>query len=491
MEKQKKTAAKKKTGQGYLFVRTADGKEKKPGKGIKGSYWLQYQAPTGQIDPITDRPITKRKKVRLLNEDGTPITKLTEAEQARGRITSQYLVGSKKDRLMRLKAEIEQVETEETEAYDLANPPTKIKEAWDTFASSPEGPQCGADTLSRYKTYWTHFQQWMKSQHPQLQFLREITTKHAQEYAVHLSNKNGSPNTYNKHVSLLKLLHKTLKEEARLELNPFERIKPKRLNNQNRRELSIEELHRVLDTATDELKTLLAIGTFTGLRLGDCCTLLWGEVDLKRGVISRVPSKTKSRKADAKPVKIGIPSALKEILSKVPSDERIGYVLSGYAEQYLYRSSSGAPSKQPIITCEVQAHFEACGISTHKAGTGYKLVPDPADKTKLIKQHTGKRAVVEVGFHSLRHTYVSLQAESGTPQAVVQAIVGHGSPAMTSHYTHIGEEAAKQAALTFDTMKHEIDTDSIDCIHSKLAEMNADNWEVIRDEILRKSNISS
>jgi hypothetical protein len=59
--------------------------------------------------------------------------------------------------------------------------------------------------------------------------------------------------------------------------------------------------------------------------------------------------------------------------------------------------------------------------------------------------NTGKRAVVEVGFHSLRHTFVSLCRESNAPLSVVEAIVGHSNPAMTRHYTHVSELAAMHA----------------------------------------------
>ncbi len=58
-----------------------------------------------------------------------------------------------------------------------------------------------------------------------------------------------------------------------------------------------------------------------------------------------------------------------------------------------------------------------------------------------------KRKRPEAGFHSLRHTFVSLCAAGGDPQSVVQALVGHGSPAMTAHYTHVGVDAAKSAVL--------------------------------------------
>ena len=58
--------------------------------------------------------------------------------------------------------------------------------------------------------------------------------------------------------------------------------------------------------------------------------------------------------------------------------------------------------------------------------------------------------MVEVGFHSLRHTYVSLHAERGTPAAIIQGNVGHGSPAMTEHYTHISDAAAVEVAKVLD-----------------------------------------
>jgi len=102
--------------------------------------------------------------------------------------------------------------------------------------------------------------------------------------------------------------------------------------------------------------------------------------------------------------------------------QRGGYVLPDTAALYLRDTS--ATSKR------IHDHFEACGVKTHRRGTG---------------EGTDKRAVVEVGFHSLRHTFVSLCRESNAPLAVVEAIVGHSNPAMTRHYTHVSELAAAHA----------------------------------------------
>ncbi len=48
---------------------------------------------------------------------------------------------------------------------------------------------------------------------------------------------------------------------------------------------------------------------------------------------------------------------------------------------------------------------------------------------------------MDTSFHSLRHTAVSLLKDGGVPDAVVQALVGHESAAMSHRYTHVGREA--------------------------------------------------
>jgi integrase len=53
---------------------------------------------------------------------------------------------------------------------------------------------------------------------------------------------------------------------------------------------------------------------------------------------------------------------------------------------------------------------------------------------------------MDTSFHSLRHTAVSLLKDAGIPDAVVMALVGHESAAMSHRYTHVGKEALAKAA---------------------------------------------
>jgi integrase len=249
--------------------------------------------------------------------------------------------------------------------------------------------------------------------------LRDVTRAVAEEYAASLNHGRLSAGTFNKHLNLLKLVFRVLKDKGRVTVNPWADIQRKRNVAQGRRELTIEELRNVCQSATGDLRVLFGLGIYSGMRLGDCATLRWAEVDMARNIIRRIPNKTARR--NPKPVIVPIHPVLKEMLETTATKQCGDYVLPEIAELY--------PRRPDAVTNLVQRHLIACKIKTHKPGTG----------------ENGKRAVVEVGFHSLRHTFVSPCRESNAPLAVVESIVGHSNPAMTRYYTHVGELAAGQA----------------------------------------------
>jgi integrase len=309
------------------------------------------------------------------------------------------------------------------------HPALPLSQAWTAFLASPNRPDSGGETLYQYECQWSRFADWMKEKHPGLPLLRDVTRQVAEEYAASMNHGKLSPNTYNKHLGLLTLVFRVVREKAKLAVNPWEDIQRKRLVTHSRRELTVEELRTVCQSATGELRTLLALGVYSGLRLGDCATLRWGEVDLARNLIRRVPNKI--GRSNPKPVIVPLHPVLGDMLAGTPAESRGENVLPETAELYSRRIDA--------VTDRVQAHFKACGIKTWKPGTG----PDSKD---------GQRAVIEVGFHSLRHTFVSLCRGSNAPLAVVESIVGHSNPAMTRHYTHVGELAAGRAVAALPSV---------------------------------------
>jgi integrase len=349
---------------------------------------------------------------------------------------------------------------------DEQHPPSSIRQAWSDYLASPNRPDSGDSTLRQYEFQWQAFADWMNEKHADTLTVREVTKEIAEEYASSLNHGKLSPSTYNKHLNLLTLVFRVVKNKAKLTGNPWEEIQRKRLVTNSRRELTIDELRKICLAATGELRTLLALGIYCGLRLGDCVTLRWGEVDLPRAMIRRVPNKTARR--NPKPVIIPIHPILMGMLSETPLNKRGEYVLPEMAALYNHRTD--------MVTDMVQRHFKACGITLHKPGTG----------------KDGKRAVIEVGFHSLRHTFVSMCRESNAPLAVVESIVGHSNPAMTRHYTHVGELAAGRAiallpSVMGDAKAHDLQNEPENILlkaHKLAKKMTTANWQANRNKLL-------
>ncbi|MBU4201043.1 MAG: site-specific integrase [Kiritimatiellae bacterium] len=407
-----------------------------------------------------------------------------EAETRLAEIMEPYLVEDEVKTLQSIKARIEGRTADLTRLEDERNPPLTFISAWDAYLNGAGRPDSGERTLADYEGYFDAFAAWMKETHPAGLALRDVTPPIASEYAAHLAGaRKLSGNSFNKRVRFMELLFRVLKEPARLAVNPWESIGRKRQLPQGRRELTIDELRRVCSTATGELRPLLAIGIYTGLRLGDCATLRWGEVDLQRGIILRIANKTATR--NPKPIHIPIHPALRAILKDLPKDGKGDYVLPANAA--LYRDN------RPELSRRIQELFEQNGITTTKPGTGQIKTTDEKGKVKIV--HSGKRAVVEVGFHSLRHTFVSMCRAANAPLSVVESIVGHSNPAMTRHYTHTSDLAAASAVNSLPVVMGGTSTPAlppakmIDAapVHALGDMLNGKNWRTVKKELLKLS----
>ena len=134
-------------------------------------------------------------------------------------------------------------------------------------------------------------------------------------------------------------------------------------------------------------------------------------------------------------------------MNSIPINQRSIYIVPEFAKLYL-------AGRDNSINRKIQAHFQHNGIKTLQPGTG---------------AGTGKRAVVEFGFHSLRYSYISHNAELGTPAAIIQKNAGHANPAMTEHYTRISDAATVDfaARMRLPNEQEIIDTELISLDDSK------------------------
>ncbi len=455
----KKKTAKASRGQGRLYKRHA-GRDYPASAPLRAPFYLR----------MTEGG--KRRTIALTDESGAPVTDRAQAELIRERLTLPARAKDDLQRVETLASVIQGAEQRLAKAENDATPPLSISRAWKAYLTTPPGkvkPNSGPRTLADYGAYFARFEKWAAGRG--LGYMADVTPKDAGEYSTTLRAET-SAGTHNKHIRLLRLAYAVLMRdpENRITENPFSDIATdeKDVHQHHRRDLSPGEIKAVIEAAQGDFRLLLTVGAFTGLRFGDCCCLEWGNVDLERGIIRRLPNKTaRSRDKDRATVKIGIHPYLRAELESTPTEQRRGFVFPEIQPIY------ADPASRPGITQKLQRLFEQCGIETHKPGTG---------------EGTGKRAVVDVGFHSLRHSFVSRLAESGIPQATVQRMAGHSNPRMTEIYSHVGDAQAVHAANTLPALADGTQATRREPLPSWARELiesqTAKTWRAIRAELL-------
>lgn len=298
--------------------------------------------------------------------------------------------------------------------------PGPLLKEWPRYEGSSEAARLSPKMRGNRYRAWRYFSTWMKSEHPDVGDARAVTRPMVESYMSFFGN-GRSAMTFNLCICHLRSVFRVLLGRDAEESNPWNWMPRTISDSRPRRELSADEVRRIIATAADEggeWPRLLALGVYTGLRLGDCCRLSWESVNLAQGVIQLVPHKTR-RYARGRCVTIPIHEQLMTMLVATPAQSRSGFVLPGIAEEYetaRWRISKG-----------LDRIFDGAGI------------------VKSVMYEGRNRRTPSATFHSLRHSFVSFAANAGVPLVVVQAIVGHTSTAMTHHYYHANESALRRA----------------------------------------------
>lgn len=295
----------------------------------------------------------------------------------------------------------------------------EISAGWSTWlANANREYEPKASTLAGYEAIWRRFAEWADSRG--LTHLHVVQPADAEAYGADLWASGLSSATFNAHIKFLRSAFHALELTAGITSNPWARLKTKqKTHGEGRRNLTMEELQTVMGRAQGNLRLMLAIGVLTGLRLADVVNLQWKCLDLERGLASVTPKKTERYgKVVELPLRAELISLLREHRQRIDGE----FLFPRERVEHAQNAAN--------LTSVIQQFFESCGIQTNEAAThGHR-----------------RRAIVRVGFHSLRHSFVSLCAKAGAPIHVVQKLVGHGNPLLTTDvYTHLDAEQKRAA----------------------------------------------
>ena len=425
--------------------KTDNGKEKRRGKGSgtvfkrpNGNYCVQYTAINGkkktQVLTIAD---TETQKL-------VPIRNREIAEVAAKEVIAEYQKIKHADTCEKHLAQVNEYR-KVTSHVNIT-----LSQAWKKYENSTTRPSSGLSTLHSYKVIMDRFLLWIKKNYPNISNISKIDDKIADEYMTELINVGISERTYNAYLQALRLIFRILLGSVNASKNPFLHMTKQKEDQQTRKDFTQKQVNDIFTVLRDnnpysmlhkrEMRVMINLCCWTGCRGQDACLMQWDSVSLDNNTISYRPEKTKRRKSS---VEITIPlhpqlrAALEEAKTWRVDEKDSDFILPNIAERYKNNHSGISKDISKLLThVGIATTIDADKETRRKQ----RIVMDKNGKEQIVKNR-----ICQYSMHSFRHTFVSFCANAGVPLAIVQSIVGHGSPAMTRHYTHISQEAAQKA----------------------------------------------
>jgi integrase len=236
-----------------------------------------------------------------------------------------------------------------------------------------------------------------------------------------------SAKTANHDLKALKMLFKSARRDGVITDDPTEFIEPIRSERapKMKRPFTLPELRTVLHLASDEWRSMILFGLYSGQRLGDIATLKWNNIDLVHREL-----RLSTRKTD-KTMILPLAEPLRKHIALLSQP---GHPLSPIH-----------PNAFDLVERQRKTGHLSNQFADLLAAAGLR----PSRNHKSTGKGRGSRRDVQpLSFHSLRRTATTLLHEAGVPAAVARALIGHDSEAMHQLYVSVGREALEQAAAT-------------------------------------------
>ncbi|MBR6577542.1 MAG: tyrosine-type recombinase/integrase [Clostridia bacterium] len=283
--------------------------------------------------------------------------------------------------------------------------------------------------------------------------MRDIRTHHVQQFIQYLYNERPrgdgaeghiAPSTVKRYTtvlrSILTLAYKM--EYIDEDVGISRRIEFPKADTPEVEAFTMEEVTEILKAAESEpinIRALIEVALFTGLRRGEIVGLKWEDVDLDKQILSvkRSIYKPKNEKALEK-----APKSQCSIRTMAIPEHLCNTLREYQAYQDCHASFLGTAWKNLgyIFTEE----------------DGYVMNPHTPTKqfSKFLKRHN----IRHLKFHGLRHTSATMLLANGCDIKTVSVRLGHSDIETTNIYVHALESVDRMAAKTFDRM---LDTEVI------------------------------
>jgi integrase len=267
-----------------------------------------------------------------------------------------------------------------------------------------------------YKSYLGNCDRFIAFLGPQAKLpLIALTQKHIESYRNHMVETKRSPKTVNVALKILKAAIGDAHKRGMTFSNPAAFVKTVKSVYNTREVFTNEEIKKLMAVADEEWKGMILLGLYCGMRLRDAANLTKDKIDLEKGVITYMPAKIAGR---------GKPEVIIPMSSQLAMYVRARFDVEGLA---LFPRLHGQPAGGNT------------GLSTQFTDLLTKAGIDRKEKKSAgIKKFFG------LSYHSLRHTCVSMMANSGVSEEIRKKLVGHTSD-VHRNYTHLELDTLRES----------------------------------------------
>jgi integrase len=233
--------------------------------------------------------------------------------------------------------------------------------------------------------------------------LAQITTWQIEKWKAE-EGRRLNPVTVNRRLTVIKHMFKKAVEWDLAKSNSATSVKRFSVTSERTRFLSKDEIRSLLvecekQVTSPWLLPLVTLALHTGMRQGELLKLKWQNVDLERGSITIIQSKTLRRKT---------------IAINEPARDGLNWLQENRYGELLFLWPWGDPIGKVTV---YDAFKKVCGAAK----------------------------ITDFRFHDLRHTFASHLVMAGVDLVTVKELLGHKTINMTNRYTHLAQEHKAQA----------------------------------------------
>ena len=214
------------------------------------------------------------------------------------------------------------------------------------------------------------------------------------------NRKTISPATVNRELDVLSVIFNKGIIWGKLQINPMKSVQSLKVPPGRTRFLEKEEVNKLLSNCTGNLKSIVTVALFTGMRFGEIIGLKWHDIDFKRDIITLLNTKNGEKR-------------------ELPMNNIVKNTLIG-----------------------VRKHPESAYIFCYEGGNP---VYDIRKSYSTALKNSG---ITNFRFHDLRHTFASQLVMSGIDLNTVRELLGHKDMAMTLRYSHLAQSHKQHAVDT-------------------------------------------